>query len=55
VVKGKATAGQEFDKVLRGMLAAKPLCKEAISAGIRARRKARQKEKPVGSSKRLRG
>jgi hypothetical protein len=49
---GKVRAGtKEFDKVLRGMLTTKPLSLAAISASIRARRKAKQKEKQVRSSK----
>jgi hypothetical protein len=51
----KAVEAKEFDKVLRAMLTTKPLLKEEISARIRARRKARQKDKKVGLSKQLRG
>jgi len=54
-MKGKAGEAKEFDKVLRAMLTTKPLSKEEISARIRARRKATQKEKQVVRSKRLRG
>ena len=54
-MKVKTVEAKEFDKVLRAMLATKPLSKEEISARIRARRKAAQKEKEVGRSKRLRG
>lgn len=54
-MKGKAGEGKEFDKVLRAMLTTKPLSKEEISARIRARRKATQKEKQVVRSKQLRG
>jgi hypothetical protein len=54
-MKGKGAAEKEFDKVLRGMLTAKPVSIEEISARIRARRKAKQKEKRVGPSKGLRG
>jgi hypothetical protein len=51
---GRGVKGKEFDKDLRGMLTTKPLSKEEISARIRARRKARQKDKKVGRSKQLR-
>jgi hypothetical protein len=54
-MKGKAGEAKEFDKVLRAMLTTKPLSKEEISARIRARRKATQKEKQVVRSKQLRG
>jgi hypothetical protein len=54
-VKGKAGETKEFDKVLRGMLTAKPLSVAEISARIRARRKARQKDKQAGRTTRLRG
>ena len=53
--KSKAEKAKEFDMVLSAMLTAKPLSKEEISARIRARRKAGQKEKQVGRSKQLRG
>ena len=51
-MKGRAWDTKEFDRVLRVMLMTKPLSKEEISARIRARRKAKQKEKRVGRSKR---
>jgi hypothetical protein len=54
-MKSKAVKAKEFDKVLRVMLTTKPLPKEEISARIRARRKARQKDEKVGRSKQLRG
>jgi hypothetical protein len=54
-MKSEALEGEKFDKVLRAMLTTKPLSKEEISARIRARRKATQKEKQVGRSKQLRG
>jgi hypothetical protein len=54
-MKSKALEGEKFDKVLSAMLTTKPLSKEEISARIRARRKATQKEKQVVRSKRLRG
>jgi hypothetical protein len=50
-MKRPAVEGKEFDKVLRAMLTTKPLSKEAISASIRAGRKARQKDKQLGRSK----
>ena len=54
-MKSKAEKAKEFDMVLSAMLTAKPLSKEEISARIRARRKAGQKEKQIGRSKQLRG
>jgi DNA-binding response OmpR family regulator len=51
-MKGKTSDTRELDKVLRAMLMTKPLSKEEISARIRARRKARQKEQQVGRWKR---
>ena len=54
-MKSKAEKAKEFDMVLSAMLTTKPLSKEEISARIRARRKAEQKEKQVGRSKQLRG
>ncbi len=53
-MKSKAEKAKEFDMVLSAMLTTKPLSKEEISARVRARRKARPKEKQVGQSKRLR-
>jgi hypothetical protein len=54
-MQSKVVDPKQFDKVLRAMLTAKPLSKEAIGAGIRARRKATQNDKQVKRSKQLRG
>jgi len=54
-MKSKSGEAKEFDNVLRAMLTSKPLSREEISARIRARRKARQKDKRVDGSKQLRG
>jgi hypothetical protein len=54
-MKGKAAETKEFDKVLRGVLTAKPLSVAEISARIHARRKARQKDKQAGRTTRLQG
>ena len=54
-MKREAGEAKEFDKVLRGMLTTKPLSLAEISASIRERRKARQRDKQVVRSKQLRG
>ena len=53
-MRNKAIEVKDFNKVLRGRLTTKPLSLAEISARIRARRKAGQKDKQVVRSKQWR-